>query len=61
MKVKVFWDVASCRHVEVDRRVLPSSFIALIMEDERSSETSVNFNVTTWHYIPKDSKLHLLE
>jgi hypothetical protein len=27
------------------------------MEAVRTSETSVNFNVTTWHYIPEDSKL----
>jgi hypothetical protein len=28
------------------------------MEAVRTSETSVNFNVTTWRYIPEDSKLH---
>jgi hypothetical protein len=33
-------------------------FIALMMEAVRTSETSVNFNVTTWPYIPEDSKLH---
>jgi hypothetical protein len=33
------------------------SFIALMMEAVSTSETSVNFNVTTWRYIPKDSKL----
>jgi hypothetical protein len=32
--------------------------IALIMEAVGTSETSVNFNVTTWRYIPEDSKLH---
>jgi hypothetical protein len=31
---------------------------ALIMEAVRISETSVNFNVTTRHYIPEDSKRH---
>jgi hypothetical protein len=28
------------------------------MEAVRTSETSVNFNVSTWRYIPEDSKLH---
>jgi hypothetical protein len=34
--------------------------IALMMETAglRTSETSVNFNVTTRRYIPEDSKLH---
>jgi hypothetical protein len=32
--------------------------IALIMEAVRTSETSVNFNVTTRRYNPEDSKLH---
>jgi hypothetical protein len=32
-------------------------FIALIMEAERSSETSVDFSVITRRYIPEDSKL----
>jgi hypothetical protein len=34
--------------------------IALMMEAVRTSETSVNFNVTTWCYIPEDSKLDIL-
>jgi hypothetical protein len=34
------------------------SFIALTMEAIRTSETSINFNVTTRRYIPEDSKLH---
>jgi hypothetical protein len=33
--------------------------IALMMEAVRTSETSVNFNVTTRRYIPEDSKLHI--
>jgi hypothetical protein len=36
--------------------VFPTS-IALMMEAVCTSETSVNFNVTTRLYIPKDSKL----
>jgi hypothetical protein len=41
------------------RDVAPRDEIALIMEAVRTSETSVNFNVTTRHYIPEDSKLNL--
>jgi hypothetical protein len=33
-------------------------FIVLMMEAVRTSETSVNFNVNTRRYIPKDSKVH---
>jgi hypothetical protein len=33
--------------------------IALMMEAVRTSETSVNFNVTAWRYIPEDPKLHM--
>jgi hypothetical protein len=29
-----------------------------MMEAVRTSETSVSFNMTTWRYIPEDSKLH---
>jgi hypothetical protein len=32
--------------------------IALMIEAVHTSETSVNFNVTTRRYIPEDSKLH---
>jgi hypothetical protein len=35
-----------------------ASIIALMMEAESNSETSVNFNVTTRRFIPEDSKLH---
>jgi hypothetical protein len=34
------------------------AIIALMMEAVRTSETSVNFNVTTRRYIPEDTKLH---
>jgi hypothetical protein len=30
-----------------------------MMEAVRTSETSVNINLTTWRYIPEDSKLQL--
>jgi hypothetical protein len=39
--------------------VRTASIIALMMEAVRISETSANFNVTTWRYIPEDSKLHI--
>jgi hypothetical protein len=29
-----------------------------MMEAVRTSETTVHSNEKTWHYIPKDSKLH---
>jgi hypothetical protein len=47
MKFRFFWDVVPCSHVEV-------VFIirALMMEAVCTSEMSVNFNVTTWRYIP---------
>jgi hypothetical protein len=32
--------------------------IRVMMEAVRTSEALVNFNVTTWHYILEDSKLH---
>jgi hypothetical protein len=35
-----------------------ASIIALMMEAVRTSETSVSINLTTWQYIPEDSKLH---
>jgi hypothetical protein len=34
--------------------------IRAMMKVVRTSETSVNFIVTTWRYIPEDSKLHTL-
>jgi hypothetical protein len=34
------------------------AIIVLMMEAVRTSETSVNVNVTTWLYIPENSKLH---
>jgi hypothetical protein len=38
---------------------LETTLIALIMEAVRTSETLVNFNVTTQRYSPEDSKLQL--
>jgi hypothetical protein len=31
---------------------------AMMMEAVHTSETAVNFNMTTWHYIPEDCNLH---
>jgi hypothetical protein len=44
----------------VDQR-FRGAYIALMMEAERTSETSVHFNLTTWRYIPEESKLKLSE
>jgi hypothetical protein len=46
LRFRVFWDVQPCPII-----------IALRMEAVYTSETSANFNVTTWRYIPEDSKL----
>jgi hypothetical protein len=35
-----------------------TAMIALMMEAVSISETSVNFNVTTWRHIPEESKHH---
>jgi hypothetical protein len=37
-----------------------ASIIRAMMEAVRTSEMSVNFNVTTRHYIPEGSKLQVL-
>jgi hypothetical protein len=53
----VFWDVAPCSHAEVDRHFISevrTVSIITLMELVRTSETSVNFNMTTQHYIPED-------
>jgi hypothetical protein len=65
MKFSIFWDIALCSQVEVDRcfrgeyclRHHGDSFIALMMEVVRTSEMSVNLNLTTRNYIPEVSKL----
>jgi hypothetical protein len=56
------WDVAPCSHLKLTdvSEVRSASIIALMMEEIRTSETSVNFNVTTQRYIPEYSKLHTL-
>jgi hypothetical protein len=67
MKIRVLWDVAPRSQVEVYRRFRGvycihhqgDSFIALMMEAVRTSETSVNLNATTRHYIPEDFKIQI--
>jgi hypothetical protein len=50
MKFAVFWYVAPCSQVEVDR------LIALMMEAVLTSETSVVFNLITRRNISEDTK-----
>jgi hypothetical protein len=69
-KIALFWDVAPCSVVEIDRRfrdayclyhhrhVDPSTIKAMMMEAESTSETSVSFYQTTRLNIPEDSHLH---
>jgi hypothetical protein len=54
MKFTVFWDVVTLKLTDVSE-VRPASIIALMMEAIHTSETSVNLNLTTRSYIPKDS------
>jgi hypothetical protein len=49
MKFRVFWDIQPCSQNDVD--------IALMMEAARTSETSVDIDLTTRLYIPEESKL----
>jgi hypothetical protein len=50
LKFRVFWDVAPCSHIEVDRRFRGAYCLMVAV---CTSETSVNINVTTWRYIPQ--------
>jgi hypothetical protein len=53
LQFRVFWDVASCSYV-LKLTNVSEMCTALIMEAVCTSETSVNFNVTTWRYILED-------
>jgi hypothetical protein len=55
MKMTVFWDVAQCSLVQIDRR-----FRGGIIEAVSTSETSVNFYQTTRRNIAEDSHLQCL-
>jgi hypothetical protein len=60
MKFRDVWDVSPCNHVKVDRRFRGAYCLHHQgKEAVRTSETSVNFNVTTRRYIPEDSKLQI--
>jgi hypothetical protein len=58
MKMTVFWDVAPCGLVEVDRHFRGAYClhhqVALMVEAVSTSETSVNFYETTRRNIPED-------
>jgi hypothetical protein len=45
MKSSIFWDTTTCSPLKVD---------------QRSSETSDDFQRTTWRYIPEDRTLQLV-
>jgi hypothetical protein len=51
MTMTGFWNIAPYSRLYGDRR-----FFALMMEVVSTSETSVNFNVTTWRNIPEDTR-----
>jgi hypothetical protein len=56
MKIVSFWDIASCSLVEYDRHfkdVFASITIALMLEDIRTSETSVRLYKNALFNIPE--------
>jgi hypothetical protein len=60
MNMTVFWDVAPCCRVEIDRRFRGAYCLhhyqgALMMEVVGTSETLAYFYETTWRNIPEDS------
>jgi hypothetical protein len=56
----VIWVLAPCSLVEVTNvsEVLAAFIIRAMMEATGTSEMSVNFYQTTWHYNPEDNHLH---
>jgi hypothetical protein len=52
MKFRFFWDILPCSQIDVDRR-----FRGLMMEAARTSEKSVDIDLTTQQYIPEDSEV----
>jgi hypothetical protein len=58
-----FWDVPLCGVIEVNRRFRGAYCLrrqgAEMMEAVNTSETSVNFNQTTWSNIPEDSNFNI--
>jgi hypothetical protein len=63
LKYSVLWDIArrvvTLKLTDVSE-VLTAFIIRAMMEAVRSSETFVNFSVTTRRYIPEDFILHNL-
>jgi hypothetical protein len=58
MKFKVFWDVLPCSQIDVDRRFRGACCLHH-QGAERTSETSIDIDLTTWQYIPEDFELHV--
>jgi hypothetical protein len=58
MKLRVYWDVAPCNHVEVDRRFRGEHCLRHQGDDEAVRTSEMSVNVTTRRYIPEDSKFH---
>jgi hypothetical protein len=78
MKMTVFWDIALCNLIKVDRRFKGAYchhhqsnkkavywffacgfLITLMMDAASTSETSIYFNETTYHYIPEAVIVHM--
>jgi hypothetical protein len=59
MKSTIFWDIMPRSLCLPPAFTLASCSSTLKMETICSSETSVDFQQTTWRYIPEDSTLHL--
>jgi hypothetical protein len=59
---RVLWNLYVKQVRDKNHEFIFKSFVAkkitLKMEAIRTSEMSVNFNVTIWRYIPEHSKLH---
>jgi hypothetical protein len=55
MKMTVFWDIAACSLVEIDRRFRGDFCLGLMMDAVSTSEKSVNFYETARRNIPEDS------
>jgi hypothetical protein len=60
LKFRVFWDIMPCSQIDVDRRLRCACCLHHQGDTEaaRTSETSVDIDLTTWQYIPEDSELH---
>jgi hypothetical protein len=63
MKISIFWDIMACRQLKVDQRfggTYRRHLKGRISRAICSSETSVDFQRTTWRYVPEDSALHVV-